>query len=460
MMQRKPNQAYLEKDTVTRNWFDSSLVNNGPFSLQDGDIISMMQSGGSKLMQWMPSRGVKHRQENIRHLAFVTMDGHTGSQSYLDFLASQPDIDECDYGPAPTWNGMEYRTDFYQFSFKSKTFKYPDHTGVREWEREPRNYIRGSLQGTSIASDIELGLSQLAYVSEQHMNWNLVHGNPSVVPTRNPGASEGLSTIINTGWVAARRVGPGESNFIDPIVVDGSGFATTDGAEALRMIQMVVRRIRGRAEMLGTNVDADMAVVMNAAHWAKISEAIAAGNLAASGMAANFTLTAGDYFDLKNRVTVGGLGDGFIPVDNRPVPIIIENSLGSNIYGTPNQVQGDIYILTRRIHGLNILENQYLDYRMLTVIPELERTVMANGFYSTGALIDNSKCFTYFMENEFRTISRMQPLQARITGVVLDAESSMELLEGSNFTHDDFYAYGDGNQAGGGTDFIRGYGSY
>ncbi len=126
-------------------------------------------------------------------------------------------------------------------------------------------------------------------------------------------------------------IGQGVANWSDPLYKDGAGLTTP--RSILTTIKAMVRHIKARAqERGGTLTPNDMAIVMSHAHWTYLADAIALGLLMAvapSNLTVN--ITPEGFFRERDRITQGYFGFGFIPVDDAPVPVIVEDLLATNV---------------------------------------------------------------------------------------------------------------------------------
>lgn len=447
------NQQIMEKDTVTTPPPTTGFIyKDGPWTFCANDVISAVTQGGSQLMQWIPTRGVNTRNEHVAHLSWVAPKDFTGSTSYMDYLASLSTIDVCDFGPTSDWQACEYSHSSYRVSFQSPTITRRD-MGMLDCENSPIYRIRGPQQGLPIDNDADWALARVAIQMEQHLNWNAIFGDPAAGQLM----YDGIDNIIDIGWVASKKVGPGSCDFVDPIVINGTALSTP--AAVLKQVKGIVRKIRQRARDRGAVLTAnDMAILMPRSHWAYLSEAIAWGALVGD-VVSNITMNndVRMYFDEKQRITSGFFGNGFIEVDGQPVPVLIDDIMGANgTSGANSVVTGDIYVLTRYFGGLTILEHQFLDWNRLATPAglQLQEEIYQNGLLRTGWKILNQTCFQYFAEMEARFISRFQPLQGKITDVTVTAILENE-NESPSFASQDFYAF-NGAKGGQGVAILNG----
>lgn len=427
------------------------LYQNGPFSASD-DLISSAIAGGSPILNWIPSRGVTHRFDNIAHLEWVAPDGFDGSTDYRTYLANL-NIEDCDYGPHFVWSGFEYEQQGGRWSFTSPVLGINDF-GVRDYENSPIYTVRGDMIGVALNTDADWATARALIGLEQHMNYNIIYGDRqnSVMEM------DGIDTVIQQGYVQNHRVGPGTPHWADPLVANGAAINTP--AELLTTIRALIRKLRTRALARNWSVAAnDMIVLMPAAMWPYVADAQASGAFAAftawSGVS-SMDMTPRDFLAERQRVTSGGLGFGIIDIDGQPVAVVPDANLGRNVTIDPGGVNeapgvsGDIYILTRRAAGMQLLEQQYLNWDELSYPTNAinsgnESTfTLFNGLVRAGWKVLNNKCFQYYVEQSGRLTSMFQPMQARINNVTLETLLESEMEAGA-FWSPDFYAY-DGTQ--------------
>lgn len=459
------NDVALQQEMVQKNTFEKDAVpmpalnrgilyNTGGFWSGCTDtVIADVATGGSKIVQWLPTRGVNNVMSKVAHLAWVGPENYDGSETYMDYLAGLAQEDECGYGPADDWNGFEYSHSGYSVSRSSPTLK-PHHWGGKYCETQPIMRVAGNNAGINISTDAEWALAKAGIGLENHMNWNVIYGDPAVANY----SYDGLDKIIRPGWVAAHADGPGQVVFSDPIFIDGTSL--TSEQEILNKIKFMVRKVRQRAKDRGYTLTAnDYAIFMPSAHWGRISEAIAAGALVTGQNTSTTTifLTPEDYSRELERVRSGFFGEGYIVVDGIPVPVITEDLLGSNVTlpDTTPGVVGDIYVLTRFFRGITILEHQYLNWNMFQGYPTNgTEHVIENGMLRYGWVMEANKCFYYYVETHGRLLTTMQPMQARLVNVTVSSEEANE-NESVNPASPDWYAFGS-NRGGEGIALVTG----
>jgi len=431
---------------ATTGW----LYDNGPFSLIDGDPISMAVNSGGPLLNWIPSRGVKSRTSHVAHLEWVAPEGFDGQQTYPEYLAGLS-IEECGYGPSTSWSGFQYKMDGGSFSWTTTKMKpYPDG-GIRYTEEYPTFMLRGSGIGQPLSDDREWAVARTLMVAMGHLDYVLRFGNAanSVMEW------DGINQVITPGYVQSRVYGPGQPHWADPLVINGGPI--TDPATILRAIRYLVRRLRNRIKARNWNLAfGDMVVYMPSTMWDNLSEFVAMGALWRYTNSFGFEgqMSYRDFRAEMRDVKSGGVGFGTLDIDNEPIPVLTDLNSGLNVtidVGEETErpaVAGDIMILTRRVEGMTLLEQQYIDWNQLEYPTngEEDKFTIQGGMARAGWITESNKCFYYYVEMAGRLVTYMQPLQARINNVVVDTLEDGEYEAGS-FTSPDFYAY-NGQQGG------------
>lgn len=447
----KALEVYMQthaKDTLTGNYSTEGMMyRNGPFSFITDDIFSSVMNGGSEVVQWLPTRLVTSRFERVSHLEFVAPKGFDGSQSYRDWLATIT-IADCDYGPTSSWSGFEYQMEGGEWSFQSPILKVRDF-GQRDFDQSPVYNVRGDRTGAvDISTDADWAVAQALILMQQHVNYVYVYGDRH----NSDMETDGLDVLIQAGFVQSRRVGPGIPHFANPLVINGSVLQTA--SEVLTVIRAMVRRFRSRAAQRGWAIaDGDMAVVMPEAMWVYIAEELSR-NGGYQGLALP---TPRDFLEQKDRI----LNAQQIDVDGRPVTVLLDGTMGQNVTLNPNTgaessaVAGDIFVLTRRAGGVNLLETQFLDWRQFDSPDDTSKFSLMGGIVRAGWKNLNEKCFQYFAEMAGRMVTRYQPLQGRINNVVIQTLLHNE-NEAMSYTAQDFQMY-DGRRGGQGNALLTAY---
>lgn len=425
-------------------------TNPGLFSYYPNDIISMTTSGGSPLMRWLPARGVNTWNDPVAHLSWIAPEGFDGSTTYGDFLAASDPVGECEYGDGYVYQICEYahKMDRVTASTKNEPIK-TEYMGMKRWQSQPTYMLRGETAGINIANDRDWSLARLALGFEQHLNWTLLYGNPDGYNN----TYLGLLDILVPGWVRAHKYN-GSCDFTDPMIVNGIGEST--GETVLRNLRGVIRHLRGRmASRNFTPMGDDMVIVMGPTMWQYVADAIAFGTLVSYNAPTNLELSTSPEAIQRERerVTQGGVGFGYVPIDGVNVPVIPEPLLEFNTTDTDGDpaVTGDFLILTKNFRGIRILEQQYLDWSQMggespfatgLTSGEARPVLFQNNMIRVEPVRVNGldSCWYYGAEMYGRITSYMQPLQARITSVTLKTDPGHS-VEGASFTHQNFYAF-------------------
>lgn len=441
--------AALTKDTMPaagRPLTDSRLYDGGPFGFNPGEILSTVTTGGSALMNWIPSKSVKSRRTQISHLEFVTPEGFDPeTTTYAEWLASLS-LDDCGYGPSTVWSGFTYSQSGGSFSWSTNMMKTYEDSGLRYWEQQPTYAVRGNFAGSplSLQSDRQWAVARLMMAAETHLDYVLKHGNAS----NSAMEWDGLDQILLPGYVQSRVEGPGIPHWADPYILNGSAITTV--AELLTFIRRAVRVIRNRARAVNwTIIPGDMVLHMPSSMWDAVAESVAAGGMYAYTNAFGFdgSQTFGDFRTELTSVLSGGNGQGVITVDGFPVFVMPDVNTGHSTTITTTGpvtspgVTGDVNLLTRRAGGMTLLEQQYIDWTKLDY-PAVNENVrmLLNGQARTGWVTEANKCYYYYMEMAGRMVSFMQPLQARILSVTVPVLDAEEVIAGS-FTSPDFLPF-------------------
>lgn len=457
----------LEKDNVndpTNGAGRLYSVNGGLWPYVEGEVISSLMRGTDKLSAWLPVRGVDYRYEQIKHLVYVGPADFTGEDSIATYLNDIGDPDACDFSEIGTqFNGFTYQIPMSPLKFKGKDTLTRRDGGLRNFINDPMQIVRGENMGLSIATDEQWILGRFAYVLEEIYSWINWFGNAATISN----TYDGIAEIIRPGYVQSHIVGPGQADFgADPIFVSGLGIGG-DPATLLSTIQTYAQLVLNRAKDRGFPLaETDVAIWMSPAHWELLSDYMAKNGYFKHDMVQTditvFQTVDGIQAQLRAIRTGGAYGEGFIelPTSTFRLGVITENKLGVNRTYTDdddnvhNAVVGDIYILTRRFMGMNILEHQYLNWDLLRdpgtgLRPRyLDEYIEQNGMFRRGWIVENNTCWVPFVESEHRIVTRYQPLQARITDITVETLRP-NYIEAASFVHPDWYAFG-GSQGGNG----------
>lgn len=430
---------------------------NSPFSLYPTDPISAVINGGSPLMNWIPTRYITDRNQFVSHLEWVAPEGFDGSQTYAEWLAAQ-DLGECGGGPTTQWSGFQYSMTGGRFRWQTKMMKPYHDGGISYYDQQPIYTMRGSNIGQPLSSDREWAIARLFLTMQQHLDYVLRFGDKA----NSEMEWDGLDTVLRTGYVQARRVGPGVPHWANPVIVNG--LAVNDVSALLLQLRGLVRRILKRIRQRNWSLNqGDMVIAMPGAMWDNLAEHIAAGGMYKFtndyGFDGRITMT--DFVREYEKTRSGGFGWGNIAVDGNIIPVIADDNLGMNVTidpsGTPkNGIAGDVYVLTRRVNGMTLLEQQYVDWRKLTYPTNGQENIinMPQGHVRAGWVTEANACYYYYAEMAGRMVSYMQPFQGVLRNAIIETLVANENEAGA-FWSPDFYAY-NGSRGGAGTALLTG----
>lgn len=448
------SQQVIQKDTVGTPMATGHLYRTGGFwSFGSQEVISDIPLPQSKVLDWIPSRGVDFMESRVPHLSFVKPQDFTGSQSYMEYKASISADGECDYGPSADFNGFEYTHVGYKISGQSPTMT-PQDWGARYYETQPIMRVRGPLAGETLENDAMWGLAQAEIALAQDMSWNIIYGDP----TMGPHMFDGIDTIVQAGWVQSKVIGGGQAYFSDPLIE--SGVSLTTPQAILLKLKSMIRKIIHRMVIRGyTPTSNDMAVIMPSAIWTYLADSIAHGALMNPSVPSGWVIniTPEGFFRERARVTSGFFGDGYIEVDSYKIPVLTDDVMGANALtsGGAAAVTSDIFVLTRFFRGMTVLEHQFFDWNRVQGYPHngTER-IRAGGAQRSGWKMTNNKCFQHYIEMHSRIVPMTMPFNGRLNDVTVTTQLANE-NESGTFTNQDWYPY-NGAKGGAGTALVQG----
>lgn len=440
------------------------LYDGGPFSLINEDIYSLNIANSSELTQWLPTRSVDYKVDEVQHMAWGAVPyGFDGSQTYSDWLSTIT-IPTCGYGPAGTnWDGFSYRVEGGMFSWTTDMMTVWEDSGLKYFQKQPIYNIRGGngpINGV-ITSDKDWALAQLLDVARRHVDFINIYGEKA----NSDMEWDGLSTIIQPGYVQSRVVGPSASAAMaDPIWMNGAGIGSpADPAALLKVINSMVSNRLDYAKSRGWEVsEADCALVMHPLHLEMLQEALAQGGLFywtnLFGTPGQMTMTVGEYEARLERTKA----TKSLPLGGRNVRVITEVNLGFASTVTVSAVAtaahtADIFFLVKRLNGRNILENLFIDWSKMDYPFKNteERAEIQGGIARTGFVTEASKCYYYFLEMAGRMVCTMMPMQGRISNVTMTYHNAFDKYEQTAFWAPSFAAY-NGAMGGQGTQLLFG----
>ena len=434
---------YYSRNMIVGPYSSSNkLYDSGPFTWRDEDIISDVTTAGSPIMQWMPTTdGYRTKYQPVSHLEAIAPAGFDGTD-YFAFLAGQ-DIAECEYGPGTKFNTFQYEVTGGEFSVSTDTFKInPSFALSQDYERSPHFRVRGPNQGLPLDNDVDFGTAAAALHAQRHLNIVMLYGDE----TNSDLEWDGLDTILTSGYVSARLISGsgGSANFADPVIRSASSFATI--GTFVEELREMIRYLRTRFSLRQLDVaDGDQVICMCRPAWNAVAEYLATHSYVTSYISSSSSVitTPADADARLERLLTGGMGYGAFNVDGRPVPVLIDDNLDTAT-GTSTTSVSDVYVLTRRIGGEVILEQQFLNYEdALRRYPiqnswSTDSALGLGGIMRYGWVQENAKCVYYFAEMAGRMVSRAQPYQGRFTSLTVPLNSAYP-VESNTYT-DNFWA--------------------
>lgn len=424
---------------------DNLIYRDGPFTWRVDELILDVTQGGNPLMQWLPTTTLNAREESVSHLSWVSPTGYDPrTEDYGDYLDSEElDPGDCDGCLSFDWGAFEFTMHYGKACVASQKLKIEDF-GMRQHEKTPIPRVRGAQAGYNLTSDAEWSVARSGIGLEQHLDWNLIYG----VTGRNY-QWDGIRQMLVPGYIDSHVVGGGAPVWANPLTYDGTSITTCEQlAEALKaLVRMIRMRIMQRNWRVGP---ADMAIVMPAAFWNYIMDCIACGAMTGCGTQPT-GYNIGDWRAERARLMSGGLGFGVMEIDGQPIPVLPINGISQDgVDGAGNYVTtGDIMVLTRSVNGMNILEQQYLDY---TGAVNGWQEAAYNSWVSNGGIFkhtwisENDRCFQYTTEVMGRNVIRMAPLQAVLSSVTVQTTLPGESEQGNPMFGESFYGVIDGSE--------------
>lgn len=448
------------------------LYDGGPFSSTNPDVYALNIGQSSEFSRWLPSQRVNWMKDEVQHLSLAGLPyGFNGEDTYADYLSSFT-IPTCGYGPAGTnWDGFRYQVDGGGFSFTTDMMTVIEDSGLQYYQRQPIQYnIHGGFGATNgvITNDKDWAIAQLLDKARQHVDYINLYGEK----VNSDMEWDGISSIIAPGYVQEHLIGvSAEAKLADPMWVNGISLGVpTDAALLLKTLNAVVTNrlnyIRARGWTM--NIASDCALLMHPTVLEMLHQAQAAGG----------DVYWANYFDTPGQILQ--TLDGYRAEYNRlkesrtlrlggvDIPVITDVNLG--FYGsvtvgsTPTQAYtGDVFFLVKRLNGMNILEQRYIDWsKMDYPFKGSERMDEINGGTArTGWVEEANKCYYYYLEMFGRIVCLFMPVQARISNVTIIPNTAYDLPEQTAYWAPNYSGWGkdaDGNynRGGGGERFFYG----
>jgi len=332
----------------------------GRYSIFDpcsnGDIFGLqVQTVG--LMNWLGWRANKFYRRHVEFLPWYGPSGTAGSGEQTAGAGS----------PCADPNGWEWGQCGYNLVHTSWYHRAGDgldpHTILQDrCETSPRYRVNGVM----IADDLEWQMNGIMNVLQQDIRRALVHGSHN-----NAYEMDGLESIIKDTWTnedgtTCPQIG---SKMIDWAGDDLDGEANGLG-NFFNYLDEVVTEIERQASALGMIAENDMALVTARFMATKILDSYACyticgvtdnANISDQALRAQarqlrFDLNAGPLYD-------GAAAVGYIKLKSgRRLPILVDDTI--DIAKVGDNYSADIYLLTRRVGGMDVLYGEYLDMGM------------------------------------------------------------------------------------------------
>lgn len=433
----------LMKDTMPAGGrpVNGRLYDGGPFSLINEDIYSLNIGNSSEFTQWMDTEAVDYKIDEVQHITWGAVPyGFDGSQTYADWLSTIT-IDTCGYGPSGVnWDGFTYRVEGGSFSFTSDMMTVIEDSGIKLYQKQPLYNIRGGNGPISgvISSDKDWAIAQLLDVARRHVDYINLYGEK----LNSDMEWDGIHTIITPGYVGARVVGPSASAaYADPLWFNGAALgAPANPATVLKLINTMVKNRRKFAASRNWTINpADEILLMHPDQLELLQESLAQGGLPyynnLFGSAGQLTLTLGEYEARLTRFRESNM----LQLSGRSIRVITDINIGheSVIDDTTDGTghTGDIFYLVKRVNGMTVLSNKFLDWNKLDY-PFKGTDRMAEiqgGIARTGWVEEASKCYYYFLEMYGRMVCTFMPMQGRISNVTMARHDAADLVEQTAF---------------------------
>lgn len=441
------------------------IYDGGPFSSTNPDIYALNIGNSSEISRWIPSRRVNWLKDEVQHIGWGAFPyGFDGSQTFSDWLSTIT-IPTCGYGPAGTnWDGFRYQVDGGGFSWTTDMMTVIEDSGLKYFERQPIQYNihggNGPIDGV-IANDKDWAIAQLLDVARQHVDFINLYGERA----NSDMEWDGLSALITPGYVQSHLIGTSQSAAMaDPMWVNGVSLGVpTDPALLYKTLNGIVsNRLTYIRKRNWTVAVSDMCLLMHPIVLEQLHQAQAAGGDVYwnnyFGTPAQFVQSLGDYRTEYNRLKESRT----LRLGGVDIPVITDDNLGFygaiDVSGTQTEAYtGDIFFLVRRVNGMNVLEQRYVDWSQLDYpFKGSERMTEINGGTArTGWVEEANKCYYYYIEMFGRMVCLFMPIQARIANVTIIPNTAYDLPEQTAFWAPNTAAY-NGARGGAGTQLLFG----
>lgn len=309
-----------------------------------------------------------------------------------------------------------------------------DRLGVRDNVNVPVKVLFGNLtdaqnnvlirNGETITDAFMLQTRAAAYALRLKNSAMIWTGNPSNDIGRVYREYTGLQMLVNTGKYDAYTQALCEA--LDSFLLNyGNNAVQSDGAFAItnwfrRMVLQFMRRAQGAGMDWNT---AEMMIAMTPNQWDCIARAYACSGIdlcSVSGSAAQLTASA-DQARARYEEYLARMA---LPIYGKWYPVVLDSQIPENT-GQANGVCSDIYFLTKRINGEEVLYGQYQDFNqtygrvrqeLVSMFGSDDIAITDGGRFAV--IRDNERgCFDIQILTKPRIVARMPWLLGRIRNV-------------------------------------------
>lgn len=352
---------FLGKDVVTRQkqlTTHTLYGGGGLFSVCASDNLvnaSMNDQGFAAAIPWRPTTF------NVRRQAAISAIG--------DLVGGTQPTDQCATPPGVDWRGCEIEWCLGRIRYRSPEYDRLDQ-GERWCDKVPRYRIFGNItvggatiapQGSVIDNDAEWGAVQAAVGIRQTLGRWLYTGNRAT----SPHMFDGLQVLVNNGYVDLASQIACEA--LDSDVKDYESDCIGDPTSTkniYRYLQAIFGRIEDRAVGAGLDMPnpSDQLIVGRPEvidalyeYWACNIGPCATG----IGAAGQIQFVNADYArstadDLRRR--------SVLRVNGRDIPVL-RDGYQPFTNGAAGARISDVYVLTQRIAGMQIIFGEFKDFR-------------------------------------------------------------------------------------------------
>jgi hypothetical protein len=328
----------------------------GRYSIFDpcapGDIFGL-QIAAHGLPQWLGARANNYYMRCVLFITWWGPEGTVGGTSTTGATAP------CDDPP-----GWEYGNCGYNLLHTSWYSRAGDalspHSVVQDrCETSPRYRLNGKL----ITDDVEWQMNGIMNVLLQSIRRDLIHGAHT-----NANEMDGLESLIKTGYTDDNGIAcPGVDSILINWASDDLDGAVNAFGNFFDYLDEVVTEIEYRASALGSIAESDMALVTSRFMATALLDSYACYTTCGVTSTTDISDQAlrAQQRALRRELNAGPLYDGASAVgyihlkSGRRLPIIVEDAM--DISKTGSNYQSDIYLLTRRVGGIDVLYGEYLN---------------------------------------------------------------------------------------------------